>query len=497
MNPLLTFTATSIDLYMFMFSFFYNCDDKMQQVPELALELPTLQNGGISKDGLTLTYHLRHGVKWQDGAPFTSRDPAFTVHAILNPANNLQTRTGWDKIASVETPDPYTFKIHLKEIYGPAADTFFAEGGGYPVLPAHLLEKYSNINQVPFNTNPVGTGPFKFVKWVHGDHIELVANPNYWRGAPKLKRIIERFIPQETTIVTQLQTHEQDAWFRAPSQLYPQIQNLPQLGYRVELAPSLVYSHIDFNLKNPILDDVRVRRAVAYAIDRKKIIHDITHDVHEIGYSVEPKLSWAYEPNVEHYDFDPAKAQKLLDDAGWKVGPDGVRVKNGEKLSVGLNTVAGSKTGEAVESLLQQFLRAVGIDAFIKNYPATLFFATYEQNGILNRGKYDIALYSWVASNDPDNESLYSGKYVPPVGQNTMFFVDPVVDRAEAAALLTYDHNERKKYYSIVQKEMADQVPTIVIYYQRQIFVTNTNFKGFKPAPATTSNWNTWEWEMQ
>jgi len=497
MNPLLTFTATSIDLYMFMFGFLFNYDDKMHLLPELAAEVPTYQNGGISRDGLTLTYHLRKGVRWHDGAPFTARDVVFTTHAILNPDNNLQQRTAWLRIDRVEALDDYTVRFHLKQIFAPAVYTFFAEGGGYPVLPAHLLEKYPNINQVPFNTNPVGTGPFKFVKWVHGDHIELVANPTYWRGPPKLKRIIERFVPQDNTILTQMKTHEQDAWFRAPAGLYPGIKDLPRLGYRVELAPSLVYSHIDFSMKNPILDDVRVRRAISLAIDRKKIIRNITHGVHELGYSVIPKLSWANEPDVERFDYDPGTANELLDHAGWKRSPDGIRVKDGVRLNVSLNAVAGGKTGEAVESLVQENLKAIGIDATIKNYPAELLFATYAQNGILNRGKYDIAFYSWVASADPDNESLYSGKYVPPKGQNTMFWIDPVVDKAEEGAVSTYDRYERKKYYSIIQKEMASQVPTIVIYYQRQIFVTSRNLKNFKPAPATTSNWNTWEWEMR
>ena len=496
MNPLLTYTATSIDLYMFMYGFFFNLDDTMRPVPELALEVPSYENGGISKDGLTLTYHLRKGVKWHDGAPFTSHDVVFTTHAILNPANDLQTRTGWEDIATVEAPDDFTVKFHLKQVYAPAVSTFFAEGGYYPVLPAHLLEKYPNINQVPFNAHPIGTGPFKFVRWVHGDRIELEANPDYWRGPPKLKRIIERFIPQETTILTQMKTHEQDAWFRAGSSLYPDIQELPQYGYRVELAPSLVSSHIDFNLKNPLLGDLRVRQAIAYAIDRKRIIHVITHDVHMIGYSVEPQLSWAYEPDVEHYEYDPAKADQILDDAGWKRGPDGIRVRSGERLALSISCVAGYKAGEAIESLVQELLRTVGIDASVKNYPAELFFANYGANGILNRGKYDIALYSWVAGDDPNNQSLYSGKFVPPTGQNTMFYVDPVVDKAEEAALSTYDRNERKRYYSIIQKEMAAQVPTIVLFYQRQIFVTSRNFKNFKPAPATTSNWNTWEWEM-
>jgi len=226
LNPLLRLQAVGTDLDMFIFGFFFNVDDKLNYVPELATEVPTLKNGGISKDGLTITYHLRRGVKWHDRQPFTSRDVVFTTNAILNPKNNLQSRNGWDQIKSIEAVGPYEVRFHLNKIYAPAIATFFCETGEYPVLPAHLLEQYPDINHVPFNSNPVGTGPFKFVKWVHGDRIELVANDQYWRGRPKLQRIIFKIIPKDTTIVVQLKTHEIDAWFRAPANQYTEVKKL-------------------------------------------------------------------------------------------------------------------------------------------------------------------------------------------------------------------------------------------------------------------------------
>ncbi|HEV2909139.1 MAG TPA: peptide ABC transporter substrate-binding protein [Candidatus Eremiobacteraceae bacterium] len=497
-NPLLRTIAVATDMDMFIFGFFYNFDDKMRFVPELATVVPTYANGGISKDGLTITYHLRRGVKWHDGAPFTSHDVVFTVHAILNPDNNLSLRTGWDQIGSVEALDDHTVRFHLKRIYAPAISTYFAEGGLYPVLPAHLLEKYANINQVPFNSDPIGTGPFKFVKWVHGDRVELEANPNYWRGPPKLKRIIYKVIPNDVTILNQLRTHEIDAWFRAAVSLYPQIRELPTDGFRVELAPSLVYSHIDLNQKNPIFQDLRVRQAMAHAIDRATILHNITYDVHVVGYADLPPFSWAYEPDVAHYDYDPAKARQLLDAAGWVMGPDGVRVKNGQRLAFNLAAAAGGKTGEAVEQYLQADFKNIGIEANIKNYPTALYFDNYARGGILQAGKYDAAWFSWVAGADPgSDESIYTSYSIPPAGQNNLWWSDPVLDRAERGALSSYDQRVRKKYYSIVQKEIAGQAVTIVVFFQRQIFITADGFQNFKPAPATTSNWNTWEWEMK
>ena len=497
LNPLLRLQAIGTDVDMFIFGLFFNLDDKVHYVPELATVVPTQQNGGISKDGLTITYHLRHGVKWQDGAPFTSHDVVFTVSAILNPKNNLQSRNGWDQIKNVEAMGPYEVRFHLKRIYAPAVASFFSEGGLYPILPAHLLEQYPDLNRVPFNTNPVGTGPFKLVRWVHGDHLELAANPLYWRGPPKLQHIIFKVIPKETTIVVQLRTHEIDAWFRAPSNLYNEVKSL-EPDYRVQLEPSFVYSHMDLNLKNPLFQDVRVRRAIHYAMNMQDIIDKVTHGVQLPADAEEPPISWAFNPHVMHYPFDPAQARALLTQAGWSPGPDGIMTKDGKRLSFNISAAAGGATGEATEQIVQQQLKAVGIDAKIKNYPAELLFAPGQDGGILQSGKYDAGFYSWVASDDPDGEvSLYSCDQFAPSGQNDMFWCDRTLTNALLAARATYDMAERKRDYGIAQAEVASQSATIVMWFQRQIYVTSTHFHGYIPAPATTSNWNTWEWSVE
>src|SRR5579862_7735144 len=154
-------------------------------VPRLATQVPTLANGGISKDGLTITYHLRRNVRWHDGVPFTSKDVVFSWHAVLNPANNVLSRRGYDQVASMATPDDYTVVMHMKRLYAPAIDTIFGESDTpFCILPAHLLAQYPNLNQVPFNAAPVGTGPFKFARWLRSDRIVLTANASYFRGAP-------------------------------------------------------------------------------------------------------------------------------------------------------------------------------------------------------------------------------------------------------------------------------------------------------------------------
>ncbi len=156
LNPYISTVITSIDLSYLWGEYFYNVDDKNQFVPEVATEVPTLTNGGISSDGLTLTYHMRHGIKWQDGAPLTSKDVVFTWQAIMNPKNNVQTRTGYDQIQNVTAPDDYTVVVHMKRKYAPIVAYFMGLEGGGPILPAHLLANASDMNHVPFNAKPVG-----------------------------------------------------------------------------------------------------------------------------------------------------------------------------------------------------------------------------------------------------------------------------------------------------------------------------------------------------
>lgn len=495
LNPLLRPPqAAGTDLDMFVYGFFFNLDDKMRYVPELATEVPTHANGGVSKDGLTLTYHLRKGVRWQDGAPFTARDVVFTTKAILNAANAVPSRAGWDDIAAVEAVGEYEVRFHLKRIYAPAMATYFCEAGFYPVLPAHLLAKYPNINRVPFNDRPIGTGPFTVVRWVRGRRIELAANPLYWRGKPKIDTIVYEFVPSEAGIVARLKAHDLDAWFRVPPDMYERLGVLP--GFRISTGPSLLYTHLDLNQKNPLFDDPSVRRAINMSIDRDAIVDQINRGVADPAYADVSPLSWAYEAHIARYKYDAPKARELLRDDGWTPGADGVLRKNGARLAFTVSSVEGAPTSEAIETLLQRDLRDVGADATVKNYPGDRFFASYEDGGPLYRGDYDAALFSWAAGVDPDDSSEYTCKKIPPAGQNTLYWCDPALDAAERGALSAYDRAARKKYYAVIQEELASQSTTIFLYFSRQIFVTSTNLRGFVPAPATTSNWNTWEWSI-
>jgi peptide/nickel transport system substrate-binding protein len=495
LNPYISTVITSIDLSYLWGQYFYNVDDKDHFVPEVALEVPTFANRGISADGLTITYHLRHGIKWQDGVPLTAKDVVFTWHAIMNPKNIVQVRTGYDQIASISTPDDYTVVLHMKSRFAPIIAYFMGLQGGGPILPAHVLAQQPDFNRVPFNNMPIGSGPFKVVEWVHGDHITLAANPAYWRGAPKLHQIIYKWIASNTTIMTELQTGEADAWFRADPGLYPQLAKMP--GHTSILTPYSIFGHLDFYTRDPILQDVNVRRAVGLAIDRAKIIHDATHDVYLPSNSDQPAFSWAFDPSLPPTTQDQPAARALLDASGWKPGPDGIRVKNGQRLDLQLSYVGGQIVAPAIGALMERELKDVGISLSQKQYPSSTYFAAAENHGILNSHNFQIAYFAWINGVDPDDSSLYMCKYIPPAGQNNLWWCDPKVDALENDALTTFDIEKRKQDYFEIQRELVDQAPTIVLFSERRVDTFTTHFHGYIPSPAQSADWNSWQWSME
>jgi len=362
------------------------------------------------------------------------------------------------------------------------------------VLPKHILGKYADINRVDFNSQPIGTGPFIVERWQRGSKIVFRANPHYWRGAPKLREIWYTPVPDENTIVTLLKSHDADLEYNGSSVDYPQFQGIP--GTRIVLTPFTSYSQISLNFASPQLGDVRVRRALWYALDVKLLIRDVTHDVNVPGFTDQPSFLWAYNPDVMHYDFDPVKARALLAAAGWVPGPDGIRVKNGKRLQIVLATASGSATGNATAVLAQRAWHDVGVETQIKSYVTSLFFASYGAGGILQTGKYDVSFSSWANGVDPDDSTLWMCDQIPPHGQNTSRFCDPQLDAAERVALGSNDRAVRKKAYDQIQSILAARVPMIVTWFTRRIAVTNTDLKNYRPAHAVTSFWNPYEWEI-
>jgi peptide/nickel transport system substrate-binding protein len=494
LNPILSQNTVESFVDGLIFSFLVTHDQQHRQIPDLAATVPSLTNGGIGKDGLTITYHLRHGVKWQDGAPFTSRDVKFTWQAIMNSSNNVVSRRGYDQIASVDTPDDYTVVMHMKRIFPPAVDTLFAESDTpITVLPAHLLAKLPDLNHVSFNAAPVGTGPYAFVSWQRGDHIALRANPSYFLGAPSIKNLTVAIIPDDNTTVAQLQTHEVGLGIEITSDSYRDIAGAP--GVDRQLAESPTYTAIDFNVRRPPLDDVRVRQALVLGLDRATIVRDDTYGTAQLAVADLAPYYWAFDSTLHPAPYDPARAKMLLDAAGWHLGPDGVRVRDGKRLSLLLVYGLGSQSVRTITAQAQQMYRELGIEVELKGFDYATLYAAAESGGILNGGKFDLAMYAWVSGSDPDDSSQWTCGMIPPAGNNVTRYCSPEMEAAQRLALSTFDQATRKRAYAQVERLLLRDAPAAFMYYQNLRYAHAAGLENFMPN-GISEGWNAQEWRL-
>ncbi len=475
-----------------MFDLLVTLDQNHREVPDLAATVPSLANGGISSDGLTITYHLRRGVKWHDGAPFTSRDVEFTWRAIMNPRNNVVSRRGYDEIASMDTPDDYTVVMHMKRRFPPAVDTIFAESDTpYRLLPAHLLAGYGNVNHVAFNAAPVGTGPYELVRWQRGDHIVLRANPRYFRGAPALRELTLPIIPDDNTIAAQLRSREVDLGIEIPAAVYRDVADAA--GVRRQLADAPAYTAVMFNTQRPPLDDVRVRRALVFGMDRAAITRDDTYGTGSVAVADLSPFYWAFDGALRPTPYDPAQAATLLDAAGWRRGADGVRVRNGTRLSLLLVYGLGSQIVRTVTAQIQQMYRSIGVDIQLKGFDYATLYAAAQSGGILNGGKFDMAMYAWIAGADPDDSSQWTCAAIPPGGNNVARYCAPEMEAAQRLALSTFDRSVRKRAYSRIQALLLRDAPAAFIYYQSLRYAHADDLQNFMPNGISEA-WNAQEW---
>jgi peptide/nickel transport system substrate-binding protein len=491
-NPLLNTESIEDDLDRLVFNGLTLMDEHNHIQPDLASVVPTMQNGGISKDGKTITYHLRKGVTWQDGERFTSADVKFTWQAIMNRNTRVGNRIPYDIVRDVDTPDAYTAVFHLKTPYAPFVPETFNSTTIQFIVPAHVLSRYSDLNQVPFNTAPVGTGPYRLAKWIHGDRIEFTANSRYFKGAPRIRTIVVRAIPAENTAINELRSGELD-WFPYISEAsYSILRGVPNV--KVVVTPQNSYRALYINTARPIVSDVRIRQAIAYAIDKKQLVDKVTHGTGAVATEDIPSFMWAYDKAVPVFSYDPSRARKLLRQLGWQPGPDGILAKNGRPFSLLLVLRQGAAGDTSMAVMVQSWLRAIGIKTTIKTYPGSMLFAL-GPSGVLDPGKYDLDISGFASSADPDNSSQFTCANRPPNGFNWTRYCSPQMDRLQTQALTTYDQNARKAAYAKIETLLALDVPQVFIYYQPQISAINASLKNFKPSMVTPA-WNVQEWSF-
>ena len=481
LNPLLNTQGTLQYMSSLVMAWLIKWDRNNRPLPELATVVPTKANGGISADGKTITYHLRKGVVWSDGAPFNADDVVFTEKQVLNPANNVVSTQGWDLITKLDEPDKYTVIFHLKKPYAPFLPTFFSSAGANPcVLPKHILNGLPNINKAPYNSLPVGIGPFKYAEWQRGDHVTLVPNPRYFRGLPKLQKIIFKLIPSRDTVFAELQSGELDLWYPVPG-LY--MSRFGELGSGVAklVQPSYFYNHIDFNVQSPKLQELAVRQALRYATDRRTMWQKVDHRSGVLQESPLAEAAPYHVPNIPFNEYDLAKANALLDGAGWKRGPDGIRRKNGVELVLDVATSTGSQDADEKIEIMRSSWKQIGVGMNVQHYLSSLLFAPYQDHGIIYSGKFDVVFFAWQLDPIGDMSILYACDQIPPNGQNDSRWCNREATDAMYQARVLYSFEERQPYEDKVIDLLVHDVPTIVMKVNDDNFIFNKDLKNFHP----------------
>lgn len=491
-NPLLyvnTGVETSVEFIVFDAP--WKLDPSGAFIPNLATEIPTQANGGISADGRTWTIKLRKDAAWHDGTPFTAADMVFTLDTLLNPKVVVRSRNGHEHVDSYKALDDYTVQIKLKDDFAP----YMVSWQKTSIIPKHILASVPDINTAAFNTAPIGTGPFKFKERVAGSYISFEPNLKYHGGAPKLTSLIQKYVADQQTMYAQLQTGDIDIYDinGIPPVLYAKAKALPNV--KVMLSPSPFVEFIYFNCAKPQFSEKVVRQALYQAVDKKGWIDAVWYGVPVPTLSYLPPTHWAYNKNLKDPGFDPKKAAAMLDAAGWVVGADGVRAKGGVRLAFTMSTTSGNKPREQAQQLVQQNWKKIGVEMTIKNMAGSVVWGDYTI-----KGEFDTLMVAWdpLLYPDPDYTDRIHSKLIPAQGgsgSNYVQYKNPEIDDLCAKGAATVGLAERKAIYDKIQEILLDDVPFAPIFSWQSIVATRDRAHGYTVNPyCPTNSWNTGEW---
>jgi peptide/nickel transport system substrate-binding protein len=494
LNPALENGTSSTQWGELLFQYMVKYDDRGQLVGDAATEVPSPQNGGIAKDGVTITYHLRPGLKFADGVPLTAQDAAWSVDAINDPRNNPQSRFAYDVVRKAEAVDDTTLVLHLKRPFAPLLTVVLAPQG-FPILPKHLLANLPDFNHIPFNSRPLGSGPYVVTKWSRGDRVEMHANPYYFAGKPKIEHIDVRFVPDPNTAMNLLRTHEVGGEFTDQALgNYPLLRKIP--GIHVERTPMNAVGAIIFNTRDPLTSDPRVRHALAMALDIPSMMQKTYRGAVSATGAGHGLFIWAYDRKAyPDIPYDPQRAGRLLDAAGWKLGIDGVRRKDGKQLEVLFILQAATPGDTIIGNAVTQYERAVGVGVTLKAYNVAQLVAPVSEGGPVYGGKFQMALYSFVNGDDPDTTDQFACANVPPRGYNKSRICDPRLDALLKRGQQTYDIAQRKAIYAQLEALLYDDLP-IMLLYQRPELDVFTDRLQHQTTSLSTAWWNVGAWTL-
>ena len=409
----------------------------------------------------TYVVALRQGVRFHDGHELTSDDVVYTFTSFLDP-NFISPRKGaYRMLDRVRAVDRYTVEFTLKEPFGS-----FPINLVIPIVPKGAGPGLRNA--------PIGTGPYRFVSYAVDDRVVLTPFETYMDGAPRNGGVVIKIVPDDTMRGLELRKGTVDL---VVNDLAPDIvhQLRTDATLQVVEAPGTDYAYVGLNLRDPVLKDVRVRQALAHAVDRDAIVKHLRRGLARPAVGILPPMSWAFTPDVADYPFDPAKASALLDDAGYR-DPDGPGPAPRMRLTL---KVSSTEFNRLQSSVLQQDFARVGVALDVRTYEFATLYAD------VLKGNFQLFTLQWVGVSDPDMlRRVFHSKQMPPSGFNRGFFSDPAVDALIDEATVSNDDTRRRALYADAQRLISREVPYLSLWYKTNVAVARRELTGLRLSPS-------------
>jgi peptide/nickel transport system substrate-binding protein len=431
----------------------------------------------ISPDGLTITFRLRRGVRWHDGAPFTAQDVLFTYQLMVDPKTPTAYSGDYKQVQTAEALDDYTFRVTYAKPFAPALGSW-----GLAILPKHLLAG-QDITKSPLARHPIGTGPYKFLSWKTQDRIRLTYNPDYFEGRPNFNGYISMVKPDQATIFLELKAGNIDRTGLTPLQYtrqteYPKFQKMFNKYRYVAFA----YTYLGYNLLDPKFKDVRVRQALTSAINKEEIIDGVLLGLGTPATGPYKPGTWFYNPDVPTFPYDPNKAKALLAEAGWRLNAQGILEKEGQPFEFTILTNQGNEVRVRSAEIIQRRLREVGVAVKIRTVEWAAFLKEF-----IEKGRFEAVLLGWTTGQDPDIYDIWHSSKNKPGELNFINYNNPEVDRLLEEGRHTFDQSKRKAAYFRLQEILAHDQPYTFLYVPDALPAVSSRIHGIKPAPAGIS----------
>jgi ABC-type transport system substrate-binding protein len=419
------------------------------------LPFPPLEKGDKERPFLAepiIHFTLRQGVRWHDGFPFTSADVLFTYQAIIDERAASPRSSDFELVSSVTTPSPYEVVVRYKKPFSPALLSWMQA-----MIPAHLLAGIEPAKWADtFNRHPVGTGPFKFDAWKTNEYVRLVRNPDYYLGSPWLDSVVYRVLPDPLTLRLAFETHQVDFWEADPWAV-KSFENDPR--YELFSSAGDKYYYIGWNLQRPLFQDLRIRQAFAQAVNIQQMTKYILYGRGVQSTGPFTSKMWFFNPKVQPLPYDPVAARALLDAAGWKPGPDGIRIKNGQRLSFTLMTNNGNEIRRDIASLVQDDLKQIGVEVKVEIYEWTVLLSRF-----VNKGDFDAIALGWGLGISYDHYQIWHSSQTHPEELNFIHYDNPKVDRLLTDIRQDYSRPEILRMAGELQQTIYEDQPYLFLF---------------------------------